>query len=68
MTPFAPPRLYTAPEFFEVGISVGPLKSCSLCGGIVIDETEGQHREYHKELAVDVKLAAGNKYRSLTTD
>lgn len=66
MTAFVPPRLYAEPEFFEVGISVGPLKSCSLCGAIVLDETEGQHREYHRELAVDVKLAAGNKFRTLT--
>lgn len=67
MTPFVTPRLYAEPEFFVCGISVGPLKMCSLCGGIVIEETEGQHREYHAELAVDVKLAAGNKFRTLTT-
>jgi hypothetical protein len=67
MTAFAAPRLYTEPEFFEIGISTGPLKSCSLCGCIVIEDTEGQHREYHRELAVDVKLAAANKYRTLST-
>lgn len=67
MSAFVAPRLYAEPEFFVCGISVGPLKMCSLCGGIVIEDTEGQHREYHRELAVDVKLAAGNKYRTLTT-
>lgn len=67
MNVFVAPRLYVEPEFFVCAISTGPLKSCSLCGSIVIEDTEDQHRDYHRELAVDVKLAAANKFRTLTT-
>lgn len=67
MDEFVPPRLYVEPEFFEIGISVGPLKGCTLCGALVTEETRPQHRRWHRELAADVLLAAKNQFRTLTT-